>query len=537
VAPGPFVSELLIVLAGGLFAGLICRRTGVPMLVGYLAIGALLGEGALGLVNAESHEIEVLAEVGVFLLLFSIGVEFSLEELLAIGRHILVGGAVQMLLVAAPVAMVLLAVDFSWATATVVASAIAFSSTVLVFKALSEYGQAATPRGRRAIGILLFQDAALVPLLLVIPAISGEGEAAGPAQFAALAAISAMFIAGVVVMRGVLARLVVPWLARYRSPELVVLFTLVLLGSVTVASFALGLSAVVGALAAGLMLGGNRWSAQIDALMFPFRETFSAVFFVSLGLLLDLRVVAAAPLLILCGMLAIIVLKGAAAAVALRLTGLHWRAAIGMGVGLAHIGEFALVLLLIAWEAELISTTANQRFVTIALGTLIFTPLLLRYGLRLAPADAHEAEKQAPEHGAIGSAVVIGMGPVGKAVASQLETQGRETCLVDRSPINLQPFTQFGFRTVAGDAAESKVLQAAGVDDCQMAVVCVPDDEIARQIVQQIRSRNPDCVICVRCRFQLSTPKLHSAGANFVVSEESQAAMQLVRKVADLAGS
>ena len=163
------VYDLLILLTAGLAAALICRRLSVSVLIGYLLVGAVIGHGVLGWVQDEEHQLAHFAEVGVFLLLFSIGLEFSIDDLKRLGSNFVIGGGSQMLLVAGPVTGVLLWLGLAWQPALLIASAVAFSSTVLVFRALTEYGHSQQPHGRRAIGILLFQDAALVPLLLMVP--------------------------------------------------------------------------------------------------------------------------------------------------------------------------------------------------------------------------------------------------------------------------------------------------------------------------------------------------------------------------------
>ena len=183
-----------------------------------------------------------------------------------------------MLLVAAPVVEFLYWRGMAWQPAILLASAAAFSSTVLVFRALSECGHAQTPHGRRAIGVLLFQDAALVPLLLVVPLLTGTDDTTNPLQLLILTANSFAFIAGVIALRLVLSEWIIPRLANYRSSELVVLFTIVSLGSITLAAYSIGLPPAIGAFAAGLVFNGNRWSHQIDALVLPFRETFAAGF-------------------------------------------------------------------------------------------------------------------------------------------------------------------------------------------------------------------------------------------------------------------
>ncbi len=523
---GTLVYELLMILSAGLIAGLVCRWLRVSVLVGYLIVGVLLGKGCLGWVSDEQHELESIAEMGVFFLLFSIGLEFSLHELGRLGRNLAIGGSVQMLLVALPVAAMLLGIGTPWKPAIFIAAATSFSSTVLVFKALSEWGHASLPHGRRAIGILLFQDAALIPLLLLVPLLAGTGEIATAIEYVMLVLTSVLFVAAVIVLQHVLARWVVPAFASYRSPELVILFTLVSLGGVTLGAHTIGLPPAIGAFAAGLIFSGNSWTKQIDALVLPFRETFAAVFFVSLGLLFDPKLVWDELQPMFACLVGLILVKSLAGIVAIRLTGIRWKAAAGMGIGLAHIGEFAFVLLMLGWKTGILSESDYQRTVALAIGSLILTPLLLKTGLRWtrSPEGADETPSETDCYERAGQkALVIGAGPIGRNVTSQLETAGKDVCLIDMSPINLQSFAQEGFRTVAGDATDRSTLELAHAEGTSLAVVCVPDDDAAIRIVTTIRAMNADCFVLVRCRYQGNVARLTQSGANRVVSEETQA--------------
>lgn len=531
-----FVFDLFIVLAAGFLAALVCRKLNVPTLVGYLLVGAAIGDGGFGLVSNNSHELHHLSEAGVFLLLFAIGLEFSLDELLRLGRHLVIGGGVQMVLAAAPIAGLMIALGAKPATATLVSLALAFSSTVLVFKSLAERGQTVTRHGRRAVGILLFQDAALAPLLLLIPLLTGSAEVAAGPQIAKMAITSLACVGVVIIGRRLMAEHVAPRLAGYRSPELLVLFTIVTLLGATVAATIVNLPPALGAFAAGLLFSGNRWSEQIDALTFPFRETFAAVFFVSLGALFDSQLAMREPLVLLGGVAGVVVLKAIAAAIALRCTRMQWPDSFATGLGLAHVGEFAFVLLLVAFEAELIDEPLYHRLVVISLGTLFLAPLLLRVGFgRLSNIESEQSEivgprlfVDSPEHGAL----VFGLGPIGRAVSSQLEMQGYDVCLVDRSPINLQGYAQQGFRTVAGEAESPETLAAAGVTSAEVAFVCLPDDDLTLALVSTLRRMHPTLKIFARCRYTASAKKLRAAGANDLVVEEAEAANELVALVA-----
>ncbi len=518
------VYDLLIILTAGLLSGLVCKRLRVPTLIGYMLVGVLIGNGGLQLIRERSHDIELLAETGVFLLLFAIGLEFSLDELWKLGRHLLVGGSIQMGLVIAPVSFLLNLFGYSWQTSLLLASAFAFSSTVLVFKTLSDWGRSSSASGRRAIGILLFQDAALIPLLLVIPLLSGENDQIKSAEVIQLFLTSFLFVGSVIFMRWLLSRWVIPTLASFRSPDSVVLASVVLLGGVTMAAFQFGLPPAVGAFAAGLMLSGTRWTAQIDALVLPFRETFAAVFFVSLGMLLDPQTVFGQPIVFVTSLIVLIALKAIAATIALRLTALSWKSSFHMGLGLAHVGEFAFALVTIASQAGLVTAPQAQQFVGVSLLSLMISPLLLSRAMKQkdAPSPATETRR---ENVAIESrsALVVGLGPIGRQLASQLETAGYDVCLIDRSPLNLQQFAQQGFRTIVGDASESDVLERAEIRHTGITIISIAIDTDALSIVRQLRRLNRDGEIFVRCRFQSNVRLFKKLGASFVVSEETQA--------------
>ncbi|REJ66336.1 MAG: sodium:proton exchanger [Planctomycetota bacterium] len=525
------IYDLLIILAAGLVAGVVCRWLQISVLVGYLVVGAIIGGNALGWVVDQGHQVEHIAEAGVFLLLFSIGLEFSLAELRRLAPFLVIGGSVQMTLVAVPVAILMRTLDAAWPVAILVAAATSFSSTVLVFKALSEWGHTSLPHGRRAIAILLFQDVLLVPLLLAVPMLTGGDNAPTTWDFVELGLVSALFVVSVLVLRELLSRWIVPLFATMRSLELIVLFTLVTLSAVTLAASSLGLPAAIGALAAGLIFGDNRWTHQIDALVLPLRETFAAIFFVSLGLLLDPSLFWTEPGWMLSCLAGLVVLKAAAATIALRLTGLTWQVSGATAMGLAHVGEFAFVLVLLGRVRGVISPEIYTQFITLAIGSLVATPLLLKLGLRQAKA---ESPREGPESATEQTippghrAIVIGAGLVGRRVTAHLETTGHDVCLVDRSPINLHGFAQAGFRTIAGEATDLEVLELAGAVNASLIVVCIADDVAALRIVRRLRVANPHCFILVRGRYQSNTPRFTAAGASAVVSEEAQACESLL---------
>jgi len=525
------IKDFFLILLAGTVAGVVCRRWGISQLVGYLVIGAVVGRGGLGLIEDPGHELELIAEAGALLLLFSVGIEFSFDELARLGRPFFIGGATQMALVSVPLGLASWLVGVSPAAAVLAGAAGAFSSTVLVFRALTEEGQLVSRHGRSGIAVLLFQDAALVPLLLLVPLMTGGGETPSAADYLLLIVKTAVFLLGVIALHWLFRRYVVRLLIALRSVELVTLMTVSLLCGLCWAAHATGLPPAIGAFATGLVLSGTRISRQVDAIILPFRETFAAVFFVTLGMLLKPIAALAEPLLLLGGLVGVIGLKTFGGAAALRLSGLPWRRALGMGLGLSQLGEFSFLLISRGVAGGIVTEAHYNRILFIAVVSLILTPLLLRRGLAIAghETDTGHLPHEPPERETL-SAVVVGIGPMGGQIASRLETMGVDLALVDLSPVNLHAYAQAGFNTFAGDARDLAMLKRAGAETRKLAVVCVPVDEIALDVVKSLREINRTATIIVRCRFQSFVTRLRRAGANIVVSEEMETAGPLLKR-------
>jgi CPA2 family monovalent cation:H+ antiporter-2 len=599
------ILDLLIILTAGLAAGIVCKRLRIPMVVGYLLVGALIGQGMFGLITsappaAENHleeseppalleeasteaqhdekrpelsisatpaaettpseseaekqearhrifrgeVLENLAHLGALLLLFSIGIHFSPSELSRMWRFFSIGGIVQMTGVLVPV---LLFFHFfsegGWRLGFLVGSAAALSSTVLVFKALDEFGQSTSPHGQRAVGILLFQDVAIVPLMLVIPLLGLTSASAAETGSALLLLLlkSLVFLLFVVLLRYLFCRWAVRLLIKLRSVELLVLFTIMLLTGVCEIAYGLGLSSALGALATGVILSENRMSHQISAITIPFRESFAAIFFVSLGALLKFDVLFASPLTTLGAMCLLLALKTLAAAAAFKLLRLTWGAAFAMGLGLSQLGELSFILLSVGLGTGMLEEVVYQRMLFIALSSLILTPFFLKVAMNVAtkqttiqPAMPGSQITEPIDEGTHDKSLIVGVGPIGGRVASFLEISGLDVCLVDMNPVNLHPYAQQGFRTVSGNACDTEILRHADVEQCTLTVVTIPDDLIALQVVAEVRKNNPHCVIIVRCRYTTSMRKIRQAGANHVISEESEAGGSIIKALENI---
>ncbi|HBT77498.1 MAG TPA: sodium:proton exchanger [Planctomycetaceae bacterium] len=499
------------------------------------------------------HEIlEGFALLGANLMLFAIGIHFSPSELGRIWKFFLFGGLIQMLGVIVPTWLIFAFFMDDWKLGLMIGSAVSLSSTVLVFKSLEDFGQSSSPHGIRAVAILLFQDVAIVPLLVLFGLLSTldaggiPGSETGGAAFSgALAAIrtllikSAIFVVIVLVIRHSFCRWGVRFLLTLKSVELLVLFTMLLLIGIITIACRLELPSALGALACGFVLSETRLTKQVTAVTIPMRETFAAIFFVSLGALFDPRILLSMPLETLGMLLVCIFGKTLSAAVAFRVLGLNWLPSLGMGLGLSQLGELSFVLLSQGVTSGIIGSATYQQVLFVALTTIILTPMFLRVALtwaapHLLSPGKHETVALAYPDDRQQKAVVIGLGPVGARIASFLEMSGFDVCLLDMNPVNLHPYAQQGFRTVSGDAADPGILALTTIRECSLVVITVPNDLIALDILREAREIRPDAIYMVRCRYSINVTTIESCGGNLVVCEETEAGTAIMESLSRL---
>ncbi|MBI1246572.1 hypothetical protein GC197_01865 [bacterium] len=532
--------NLIVILAAGFVSGAICRYFHFSSIVGYLIAGAIIGGGGLQMLQTENHDLKHLAEMGALFLLFSIGTEISWEELRHVGPWILIAGFIQLVAVAIPMGILAIAIGLPWQTASLLGASVALSSTVLVFRALHELNVASSPAGLRSVGILLFQDMAIVPLMLAVPLLSAT-EAHSNLEFLRLAIVTVLFLTTIPVLAFMTHRFALPLFSLLRSRELLLLFALALLGGGCFVAHMLGLPAAFGAFGAGLILGGNRFTQQVDALTLPFRESFAAVFFISLGGLLNLQMLLQDPLFVLIGFPLVIAVKTLGAGLALKLSGMNWKVSLKMGLGLCQVGELSFLLLSAGMDDKLIDESHYNQMLVLAIGTMILTPGLIRWGVRSLhdnpELQTSKEEKPIEAREAVREAVVIGVGTVARQVASRIEISGADVRFVDLNSVNTYPLIQAGFRAVTGDATKRKTLEEAEIAHANLVLVAVPDDEASVLIVKNIRAMNRHCTILARCRYQRNRERLHLVGADFVTDEESQTALMLINMIEKLSES
>lgn len=516
------VIVLLAVAAGGLVAG---RWLGLPAVVAYLVAGVLAGPSGFGWVSP-SPAIEGLAELGVALLLFGVGIEFSLERIRRILPRMVVSGGLQVGLTIAATTVLLGWLGLDRTTALFAGFLVSLSSTAIVFKIYAEEGELDAPQGQAAAGILLFQDLALVPMMMLVPVLArpaghGVGLAAAAALLKAAAAVGALlFLARAVLPRGL------ELAARARTPEIFPLVALVSAFGTALCAVRVGLSLPIGTFLAGLALSGSPYAHQVFAEILPLRDAFVAVFFTSIGMFLEPSLLAAAPA-VLGVMVGAVLLK---AVVTGTIVGWLWRSralALLAGLGLAQVGEFSFVLGREGLAAGVVDERFIQAFLGAAILTMGATPFLMRAARRLALLGAATATPAAA--GTLADhVIVIGYGSTGKALVRGLCETGIPFAALDMDPAVIEAAAKEGVEVHFGDASRRAVLEELGASRARAAVVALGDPGATRRVVSLLRQMNSHLRILVHARHVDEIEELERIGADDVVPSEFETSIEIL---------
>ena len=526
-----YLAPLALIFLAALGAAYVLHRLRQPPLIGFLLAGVVLGPFGLGLVR-DRQIVEALADFGVVLLLFTIGLELSLSNLRRLGKVVWFGGTTQVLVTIALVLAIALAAHYPFSRGLFFGYLVALSSTAIVLKLLFDRHEMDSPHGRALIGILIFQDLAVVPMLLSLPFLSSGGsgglEAFVPALLKTVGTTAALVIA---------ARFLIPRfigaLAGTRQKEVFVVAVLFLvLGSALATSWA-GLSAALGAFLAGLVLSESEYGHQAMADISGFRDALNAVFFVSIGMLLDPRVILDEPVPVAVLLALILVWKTIAGAAAVLPFGYGARIAIVVGLSLAQIGEFSFVLLRQGLAAGLITEARYQTFLAAAIVTMMATPFLSEVShavaFRLARGDVPSRRGRPPEVPE-GLVLVIGYGHMGQTVARVLQRSKAAFRILDLDPVRVKKGQKQFMPIEYGDSTNDIVLRRIGVPRARAAIVLVSDPRAMQQTIRHCRSLNPNLFILARARYVADIPTFAAAGADEVVAEEFETSLEIGRR-------
>ena len=533
----PVLRDIVLLLLASLPIVFVCGRLRLPTIIGYMLTGVVIGPSGLGVIG-DVHAVETLAEIGVVLLLFTIGLEFSLEKLLAMQRVVFLGGGMQVgVTIVAAMLLAHWGVGLAWPSAIFVGFLVALSSTAIVLKTYVDRAESDTPHGRMAIGILLFQDLCIVPMMLFLPLLSGQRTAN---LWYILKTLG--LAAGSVLLIMLLARRVFPfllqWLVTLRSREVFVSFAvLACLGTAWLTSQA-GLSLALGAFIAGVVLSESEYSHQIVADILPFRDIFNGIFFVSIGMLLSLEVLTTTWPVVL-GLVALIVVgKTLLAFAAIKALGRTPRVALMAALGIAQIGEFSFVLLKVGAEAGLLEGAAYQTFLAASILTMLATPFLIA----LAPALGYQAGRwtgiaDTPDTGAAelppvsGHVIIAGYGLNGRNLARVLRAAGIPYRIIELNIESIRAGRKQGEPILYGDGTRREVLHAARIEAARVLVVAISDATATRRIAALAREMNPNLHIIVRTRFVSEMNGLYALGVQQVIPEEFETSLEIFARV------
>ena len=534
------LSDALVILgAAGIVIPLFARIRITPV-IGFILIGVAVGPFGLGrLVGAQpwlgyftitdAERLEPFAEFGIVLLLFGIGLELSFKRLAALRHEIFRLGPLELFGAAGLIALGLMALGNSPATALALGLALALSSTALVLRISDHH----TPVGRAALGTLLFEDIALVPIIFLLGAMGSGGEAFEAGSFLktlgiGVAVMAALFLAGRFLLPPLFAQA-----ARTKSPELFLAASLLVVIAASLATAAAGLSPIVGALVAGLMIAETDYDTEVESMIEPFRGLALGVFLITVGMGLDLAVLWSRLSEVLIALTLVLMIKTTVTSVMFRLGGLRMGAALEAGILLSSPSETTLIVLTTAVAVALLSPEAASFWQMVTALGLTITPLLALLGHWMAGrVETTEAEGEgADETSDEARVLVIGGGRVGTLVADLLKTHGKPYQIIESDADIVRSLRRNGYRAVFGDAARPDALERMGAGDAAAVVLTMDIPVAARRVVQQLRQAHPDLLIVARARDVAHAAALYRAGASHAVPETLESSLQLSEAV------
>ena len=533
------MTDLLVIFAISIGIVFVFHKFRLPPIVGFLVAGALIGPHGLNLVS-DIDQVKVMAEIGVVLLLFTIGIEFSLAHLAAARRLLFIGGPLQVVGSLLLAAVVGIAAGLPAQQALFWGCLLSLSSTAIVLKALGERGESDSLHGRATVGILIFQDLAVVPMMLLLPLLANPADSVKPEVLLALGKsivlVGALLAASWYVVPHLLEQIV-----RSRSRELFLLTIIVLCLGIAWLTSLSGLSLALGAFIAGLVISESEYSHQAMAEVLPFRDSFNSLFFVSIGMLMDVRVLVSHPVLVVALIGAVLVGKFVTGAIPVMASGYPLRAGILAGISLAQVGEFSFVMAQQGEQIGLLTGEPYQVFLAVSVLTMVITPLLMQVAPHLAkraeavqrlrrwyPDKAAVQMQQASRHLKVKDHVIVmGYGLSGRNLVRVLEETEIPYLALDLDGDTVRREAQNGVKIFYGDATNPNVLHHVRIDDARVLVVAISDPFAARRAVQIARGINPDLHIIVRTRYLREMDDLHQLGADEVVPEEFETSIEI----------
>jgi CPA2 family monovalent cation:H+ antiporter-2 len=535
-----FLKSLIIIFGVSAIAVFILNKLRIPSIIGFLLAGVFIGPHGLELIS-DIHLVEVFAEIGVILLLFTIGLEFSLKNLLALRKAIFAGGFLQVFITSLVMYLIARLLGQASNTSLILGFLVALSSTAIVMRLLFDRAEMDSPHGRTSFGILIFQDFCVVLFMLLIPILSGAH--AGGARIVVVLIKSLAIITAVIVSARWLVPKALHQIVHSRIRELFVISIIFICLGTAFLTYELGLSLALGAFIAGLVISESEYSYQAISDILPFKDSFNGLFFISVGMLMDLGFFLSNLTTVMIVVVMIIILKTLTTTLASFLTGSNLRVSLHSGLILSQIGEFSFVLSVAALKSDLITKDMYQIFLSSAIVTMITTPFFIaissrfsswatsrRLLTRLQAMRAHRAEIPTKEHKS-DHVIIIGFGVNGRNLALVLKELEVPYVILELNGQTVSEFRRKGEPIFYGDATSREILHKAGIERARAAVISITDPSATRYVVKTIRILNRSLYIVVKTAYLAEVDDLIATGADEVIPAEFETSIEVFSRI------
>ena len=534
------LNDIVIVFGLSILVLLLCQKLRVPTIVGFLFTGLLIGPSGFGFIT-DIHRVETLAEIGVILLLFTIGVEFSLTQLIKIQKSVLLGGGLQVFITIAVFSMIAVITGLPFNEAIFIGFLVALSSTAIVLKTLQERAEIDSPHGQTALGILIFQDVIIVPMILITPILAeGAGNSSVWLLILLLKAI-AVIIAVLIAAKWIVPQLMFQ-IAKTRSQELFLLTVVVICFSVAWLTSKIGLSLALGAFLAGLIISETEYSHAALGNIIPFKSVFTTFFFVSIGMMLDLGFFSSNWILVLLIFGLVFFLKAIIAGSVALILGFPLRTGVLVGCALFQLGEFSFILSKVGVDHGLFSDFNNQVLLSVAIISMAATPFIINIAPRIA---GYIAALPLPKRltcicnedydpataGKEGHLVIVGFGVIGSNVAKAARAADIPYVIVEMNPETVRRERDNGEPICYGDATHENILHHVHVENARIVLVAINDPTATRAIASLVKKLNPKVHLIVRTRYVSEVKSLYELGADEVIPEEFETSVEIFARI------
>jgi|WetSurMetagenome_2_1015567.scaffolds.fasta_scaffold16446_3 monovalent cation:H+ antiporter-2, CPA2 family len=527
------IQDIVVILLVSLPIIFLFKKINLPSIVGFLIAGMIIGPYGFNLIRSV-NQISVMAEIGVMLLMFTIGLEFSLSQLIRIKRFLLIAGGFQLLITIVICTIIFSALGIGFNQVIFFSLLVSLSSTAIVLKILSDKDELEAPHGKISIGILIFQDLAIVPMFLLLPLLSGFGELSG-GDVALKILIAFGVVAGLLLLARFLMPLIVYQLANIRSREAFTIGVILLLLGTAYITHSFGLSFALGAFIAGLILSESDYNHQVVSDIVPLRDSFNSIFFVSIGLLLNIQFVLDNLMLISGLTLGIIIVKTIVIVVIILFMKYPVRVAVIAGIGLAQVGEFSFVLAQAGLNFKLIGDDYYNSFLASTIFSMILTPLLMKLSPFIAgktsALEKNTKLNQSKLENLHAHVIIAGFGLNGSNLARVLKETGIKYIVTELNPETVKREKAKGEKIIYGDISKEEVLKAVKIEKASIIVYAISDPAVTKMSLKLSKKLNPHIYALVRTRYVNEIDELRKLGADDVIPEEFETALQIFRKV------